>query len=169
MKKQTYRNISEFIRNSEKKKMILIYANKILTALVYIAYPLSLVAACMRGIDQLLRSILIPAVCFVLLSVFRNWYNAPRPYEVIDMEPIIKKDTKGHSFPSRHVFSAFLISMVIFHLSKPCGVLLLFIATCIATVRVLGGVHFLKDVMVGASIGVLSWFCGNWLLDIIIK
>lgn len=169
MKKQIYRNISKSILNSEKKRAILIYANKILTLLVYLAYPLALLAAYRRGIDSLIRSILIPAVSFVLLSAFRNWYNAPRPYEVIDMEPVIKKDTKGHSFPSRHVFSAFMIAMVLFSLSAPCGVVFLFVAFCIAVIRVLGGVHFPKDVIVGAMVGIVLWYFGNWLLDIIIK
>ena len=51
----------------------------------------------------------VPAVSFLLVSAFRKHYNAKRPYELYGFVPLIKKETKGKSFPSRHVFSIFVI------------------------------------------------------------
>ena len=61
---------------------------------------------------------------FVGLSVVRKIINAPRPYEKFDMPPVLEKDTKGKSFPSRHVFSVFIIAMTIFYEQSGAGVLL---------------------------------------------
>ncbi|MDO4943218.1 MAG: phosphatase PAP2 family protein [Lachnospiraceae bacterium] len=160
MNEQLYKKLSAPFCRTEKCVKTLIYTNKILTASVYLAYPVALYAAYRRSYAQLLMSVVIPGIFFVLLSVFRDWYDAPRPYEKLDIEPIIKKDTKGHSFPSRHVFSAFMIDMVIFPLSKVAGIVYFVIAVLIACIRVLGGVHFPKDVIVGALAGIIGWFIG---------
>ncbi len=59
----------------------------------------------------------IPASGFVLFSLFRHWVNVPRPYEKWDIQPLLEKNSSGHSFPSRHVFSATIISMCVCQLS----------------------------------------------------
>ena len=51
----------------------------------------------------------IPASGFVLFSLFRHWVNVPRPYEKWEIQPLLEKNSSGHSFPSRHVFSATII------------------------------------------------------------
>ena len=55
----------------------------------------------------------IPASGFVLFSLFRHWVNVPRPYEKWEIQPLLEKKSSGHSFPSRHVFSATIISMCV--------------------------------------------------------
>ena len=56
------------------------------------------------------RFVVVPATGFTALSVFRRYYDAPRPYEVLAIDPLIEKDTMGHSFPSRHTFSLMMIA-----------------------------------------------------------
>ena len=114
MTEQQYEKISKPFRVSERRKQALILSNRMAALLVYAAYPAALVAAYQYSFRHLLISILVPGAAFILLSAFRSWYHAPRPYEKLSIDPIIKKDTKGKSFPSRHVFSAFMIDMVIF-------------------------------------------------------
>ena len=55
------------------------------------------------------RALLVPGISFGAVSLFRWAFRAPRPYEVFETTPVIKKNTKGKSFPSRHVFSIFVI------------------------------------------------------------
>ena len=50
---------------------------------------------------------------------------------------------------SRHVFSATIISMACLHASLSVGVILLVLSALLGLVRILGGVHFPKDVVVG--------------------
>jgi membrane-associated phospholipid phosphatase len=101
------------------------------------------------------QAIAIPAVFFVLLSVFRKWVNRPRPYEAMEIVPLLKKESSGASFPSRHVFSAFMIALTFFAVA-PWGALLIIPAVLLAIVRVIGGVHYPSDVIVGAGIALVA-------------
>ena len=98
----------------------------------------------------------IPASGFVILSLFRKKINHPRPYETWDIAPLLDKDSSGQSMPSRHVFSATIISMACFHTWTLIGTILLIFSGLLALVRVLGGVHYPKDVLVGYACG-LVW------------
>ena len=105
---------------------------------------------------QVLIYVFIPASGFVILSLLRKKINAPRPYEEWDIKPLLDRDSPGQSMPSRHVFSATIISMACLHASLSVGVILLVLSALLGLVRVLGGVHFPKDVVVGYICG-LVW------------
>ena len=98
----------------------------------------------------------IPASGFVILSFLRKKINAPRPYEEWAIKPLLDRDSPGQSMPSRHVFSATIISMACLHASLSVGVILLVLSALLGLVRVLGGVHYPKDVVVGYICG-LVW------------
>ena len=91
----------------------------------------------------------IPASGFVILSFLRKKINAPRPYEEWDIKPLLDRDSPGQSMPSRHVVSATIISMACLHTSLTMGMICLILSAFLGLVRVLGGVHFPKDVVVG--------------------
>lgn len=98
----------------------------------------------------------IPASGFVILSLLRKKINAPRPYEEWTVKPLLDRDSPGQSMPSRHVFSATIISMACLHASLSVGVILLVLSVFLGLVRVLGGVHYPKDVLIGYTCG-LVW------------
>ena len=91
----------------------------------------------------------IPASGFVILSFLRKKINAPRPYEEWTIKPLLDRDSPGQSMPSRHVFSATIISMACLHASLTMGMICLTLSAFLGLVRVLGGVHYPKDVVVG--------------------
>ena len=91
----------------------------------------------------------IPASSFVILSFLRKKINAPRPYEEWTIKPLLDRDSPGQSMPSRHVFSATIISTACLHASLTMGMICLTLSAFLGLVRVLGGVHFPKDVVVG--------------------
>ena len=91
----------------------------------------------------------IPASGFVILSFLRKKINAPRPYEEWDIKPLLDRDSPGQSMPSRHVFSATIISMACLHASLTMGMICLTLSAFLGLVRVLGGVHYPRDVVVG--------------------
>ena len=105
---------------------------------------------------QVLMYVFIPASGFVILSFLRKKINAPRPYEVWEIVPLLDRDSPGQSMPSRHVFSATIISMACLHASLSVGVILLVFSALLGLVRVLGRVHFPKDVVIGYICG-LVW------------
>ena len=96
-------------------------------------------------------------------AYFRKKFDAPRPYTVYNYEPIIKKEKEGNSFPSRHVFSAFVIATTFIYANLELGICLFAISCLIAVLRVIGGVHFPKDVIVGAITGSICGVLGSLL------
>lgn len=119
----------------------------------YAAYALLLGWACVSDPWKLAPLVGVTAVAFAAVSFFRRRFNAPRPYECCAIAPLIARDGAGKSFPSRHAFSAFAIAASWFAASAPIAVVLLVAAVVLAVCRVLGGVHFPRDVVVGALIG----------------
>ena len=125
MKKETYERITAPFRTNSKRAQTINVINKAITYAIYVAYPLLLIWLFFTEVDQglivdfmnnglFIRALAVPLVSFVLLSVLRKALNAKRPYEVFGLDPIIPKKTKGKSFPSRHVFSIFVIEITFF-------------------------------------------------------
>lgn len=127
--------------------------NRGIVVVFYGAYALLLGWACVSDPWRLAPLVGVTAVGFVAVSFFRKRFNAPRPYECCAIAPLIARDGAGKSFPSRHAFSAFAIAASWFAASVPVAVVLLVAAGALAVCRVLGGVHFPRDVVAGAFIG----------------
>lgn len=137
-------------------------ANKLCTMTMYAAYPLLILYMFLQRDTYVARVIMVPVDSFIILTVFRWFINRPRPYEAFEMPPVIKKDTKGKSFPSRHVFSAMVIAMT-FLLVSPwtwLGLIFVVLAVLLAIVRVISGVHYISDVIVGAAFAILAAIIG---------
>ena len=100
------------------------------------------------------------AVPFLLVSTSRHILNAPRPYELYDFYSEPPKNKNGKSFPSRHVFSAFLIATLWFFESPVIAVALAVLGVILAINRVLVGIHFVRDVVAGAIVGIISGALG---------
>lgn len=164
MTKEQYIKITEPLRSNPRKAECVKKINRLLTGMVFLTYPLYLVLLLLKKDPWLLQAIFVPAVSFVLLTVARRLINAPRPYEKFGMPPVIEKDTSGNSFPSRHVFSVFIIAMTIFYQYPLPGIVLGIVGVGIAVIRVLGGVHEPKDVIAGAVTGILCGVIGFYLI-----
>ena len=153
-----YDNIAANIKNKPFLLSLLRTFNRFMTVVVSMIY-LTLLATTylQQGLGkQVLIYVFIPASGFVILSFLRKKINAPRPYEEWGIKPLLDRDSPGQSMPSRHVFSATIISMACFHASLSVGVILLILSAFLGLVRVLGGVHYPKDVLVGYACG-LVW------------
>ena len=170
MKKETYINMTQPFRENPDMAKGLHIANKICTGVMYLAYPCLLVYLFFFGkfssYLSFWKALLVPAVSFVLLTVVRALINRPRPYERFEVAPVIPKDTKGNSFPSRHVFSASMIAMTFVMHSPWIGVGLAFLVVSIllAVVRVVSGVHYISDVIAGIAFAVVAAFVGYILI-----
>ena len=125
--------------------------NRFMTVVMPIVYLTLLATTYLQeGLgEQVWIYVFIPASGFVILSLLRKKINAPRPYEEWGIKPLLDRDSPGQSMPSRHVFSATIISMACLHASLSVGVILLVLSALLGLVRVLGGVHYPKDVVVG--------------------
>ena len=153
-----YDHIASKIENKPIFLRLLRTFNRFMTVVMPMIY-LTLLATTylQQGLGkQVLIYVFIPASGFVILSFLRKKINAPRPYEEWDIKPLLDRDSPGQSMPSRHVFSATIISMACLHASLTMGMICLTLSAFLGLVRVLGGVHFPKDVVVGYICG-LVW------------
>ena len=160
-----YGRMAANIKNKPYLLSLLRTFNRFMTVVIPIIY-LTLLATTylQQGLGkQVWIYLFIPASGFVILSFLRKKINAPRPYEVWEIVPLLDRDSPGQSMPSRHVFSATIISMACFHASLSVGVILLVLSAFLGLVRVLGGVHYPKDVVVGYMCalvwGVIFFLC----------
>lgn len=166
-----YERLTASLRESPQAVLWVNLLNNSITRIIYLLYPILLVGVfwqtwareeLLQALFATLPYVLIPAVSFVVLSLVRKALNYPRPYEAWPIETIIQKDTNGNSMPSRHVFSATIIAMCVLHVHTYLGLILLLAALVLAVLRVLGGVHYPKDVILGFVVGVLAG-CLLWL------
>lgn len=139
-------------------------AGKALPALIYLPYTALLGWLALSGDGRLWRAAGVPAAAFLLGSALRAALNKPRPYEVYGLPPLVAKGTKGRSFPSRHLFSAAVITAAFWWVCPPLGLALAGITALLAPQRVLAGVHFVRDVLAGAALGGLLGWLGFWVL-----
>lgn len=132
-----------------------------LTVYAFFVHILKLLEVSPLGVIELL---IITGVPFLALSVMRRLINAPRPYELLEFYERKPKDRLGSSFPSRHVFSVFVIATVITPANVLLGCGLFVLGIALAAMRVLLGVHFIRDVVAGALIGAVSGVLGLFTL-----
>ena len=137
-------------------------ALRLIVALGYIALLVLLVVT---HDSHLVRAIVVPLLCYLFVTIMRAIINAPRPYTSYDIDPLINKDTPGHSMPSRHMASAIIIALTVFWSIGPVwGSIALIICLAIAYVRIVGGVHYPRDIVVGAIIAALFALVGFVLI-----
>ena len=153
-----YNHIAGKIENKPIFLRLLRAFNRFITVVMPMIY-LTLLATTyfQQGLGkQIWIYVFVPASGFVILSLLRKKLNAPRPYEVWEIVPLLDRDSPGQSMPSRHVFSATIIAMACLHASLSVGVILLVLSALLGLVRISGGVHYPKDVVVGYICG-LVW------------
>lgn len=113
---------------------------------------------------MLCRIILVPLTGFVAVSLIRKLFNIKRPYVRYNIEPLINKEKKGESFPSRHTFSIGIIAMVCMYTNVWLGIAMLLLSVILALSRVLAGVHYIKDVVAALVLAVIWGVAGMVLI-----
>lgn len=145
-------------------------AKSTLTVLSYIATVCSVVVFIYMLINFALQSALVLVsffitlgVPFVLVSLLRRVIKAPRPYELYDFLENPVKNSTGNSFPSRHSFSIFAIGALCLFVSLPVGIITLALGVVLCFCRVALGLHFVRDVLAGALVGLTTSLIGGFV------
>ncbi|GGI63883.1 phosphatase PAP2 family protein [Limosilactobacillus caviae] len=157
---KTYQRITAPFRRHPWAVSLLRIANKFVVWVMYVAYCAILIWVGKNDCSALWSFLLIPGIGFLMLSFVRQRINAPRPYEKFAIDPLIFRNKTGDSLPSRHVFSATVIAMCGLKLSLFLGITLFILTIISAITRVIGGVHFPRDVIAGFICGLI---CGLFL------
>ncbi len=99
---------------------------------------------------------LISGSSFIIFSLIRYLIDAPRPYDLYDLGKSFYGKRPGRSFPSRHIFSAFLIATLTAGFCPYSAALLFPVCAVHSACRILSGLHFPRDVIAGAAAGALA-------------
>ena len=156
MRADFYVQLNKKIRGKPRLVRVIVLSDKILTAVCFILYPVYEIYLSLTDRYLLVKTLSVPAVSFVVISLLRMFINAKRPSEICGLKPILSQTRCDRSFPSRHVFSAFAVAVAFAQSDIRLGIIFCFIGTMIAVLRVAGGVHFVRDVVVGAFVGLTS-------------
>ena len=163
-----YERVRPFFVTHPYYLSLLKWTNRLVTLLMPLLYFYVLWAVYLKATKTwiVLAYLLVPAIGFVVLSVIRKRMNWPRPYELGTFPPLLNREGKGSSMPSRHVFSAAIISTVAWGVNPLLSFLGLSLALLLAGVRVLAGLHFVRDVVVGFLSAILWGFFWFYLLGL---
>ncbi|MBR5140273.1 MAG: phosphatase PAP2 family protein [Clostridia bacterium] len=93
---------------------------------------------------------------FIAVSLVRRFIDAPRPYELYSLYEEKPKEREGRSFPSRHAYSAAVISVLSLSVSVWMCIPLLLLTIYMCVCRALIGIHFIRDLAAGVLIGALA-------------
>lgn len=164
MTKARYDKIRNWFLARPAALAVLKLLNTWLPRLVYCAYPLLLLVLAVRGDGRFFRVLIVPAVVFGAVTVMRRLWDLPRPYEKLDIEPLIPREKKGRSFPSRHVASVTVIALACWYVRPAIGIAMSAVAVLIAVIRPLAGIHFPRDVLAGTALALVVGAAGFWLV-----
>lgn len=158
MRKEQYEKIRSFFLLHKGWLGILKFLNQFLPYAVAFLYCVMIISLISDHDERIFRSLFIPLLVFLSGTWVRAKINAARPYEK-GIIPLIGKETKGNSFPSRHLLSAGVIFACSIYLSRFAAILFIF-SILIGICRILAGVHSFSDVFFGFLYGL---FIGMFL------
>ncbi len=167
MNEALYEKISKPYRDNPFLAKLLKIGNYGITLFTFMAYSVLLLVLLIRdGVlsEVFLYCFLTPGISFFIVEAMRRIIPAKRPYEKLNISPLINKRKKGQSFPSRHVYSIFVIGMTFLYVFYPVAIALFVLGIAMAYIRVVCGVHFFKDVLCGAILGILFGIIGFYLI-----
>lgn len=149
--------MTDYFKNNKAANRILKVIYTALPLLVFISYPLLLFFTFFWKKDAFWETLIVPAAVFVLVTILRKIIKEQRPYDYYGVAPVIGKKSEPDSMPSRHTASAFIIAMTMLSVNAWAGILYMAVAMLISLSRIFAGVHYVRDVIVGAAIAIL---CG---------
>lgn len=178
MTAESYRPIRSWLNAHPAAKRCVMVLDRWLPLVPFVCYPVLLVLLNVRFVrlffiwkraaldfsSDIARSVFVPGLTFWGGTLLREKLNFPRPYEQPGFEPLVHKETQGHSFPSRHALSAAVLSMVWMYFYPTVGWVMVGVTVLICIGRVLTGVHHVRDVIFGAALGFALGAAGMWLL-----
>ena len=135
-----------------------------LPTLIYAAiYPLTLIWLMLMRDPRIVRVLLVPAACFLLVTLIRPIINRQRPYDFFNAAPVGSyRSGKGKSMPSRHTASAAAIAIAVAYVFPHPAVIIAAaaLALLIGVLRVLSGQHYISDVLAATLLSILISLIG---------
>lgn len=141
-----YQNMLNQIHQSIFIEKTVLFICRFFPYITFCLYPCLLLYLFITKDSLLFVTFIKPLTAFLIVSIFRKIVNRKRPYETMNIEPLLEHK-QGESFPSRHTVSAFIIALVCLDINLYLAIFALIIAIFISLSRILAGVHYISDVI----------------------
>ncbi len=106
------------------------------------------------GLAFLLTGLLAFAIELPIYWLAKNLFKRRRPQEISELLTSFITPSDRYSLPSGHTAAAFLMATLLGDFYPPIQPMVISWAALIATSRILLGVHFFTDVLIGALLGI---------------
>ncbi|MER2081119.1 MAG: phosphatase PAP2 family protein [Ruminococcus sp.] len=158
MNRKRYEATVRFFSENKTAYRLLWIIYRVLPYILLFSYPALIVAEffIMGVTGTWANLIILPFAVLTAVTLLRFMIREQRPYEKYGMNSVFRKTTVGKSMPSRHTASAFIIAMTFLYVNLPLGIIAMTFAVLIGASRVLAGAHFIRDVIVGALVGIIA-------------
>lgn len=103
--------------------------------------------------QQALRAFLAVLIAWVIIEMLKSLLPSVRPFRTIGYTPLTLTIPGNNSFPSSHAALAFALAISIWLENKKQGWFFIAAAIAVSLGRLLAGVHYLLDIIVGAWVG----------------
>ncbi len=148
------------IYENKKLSRVLLLSSHFSSVCAVILFGITVIKLSHSSLLSALKFSLLLGIPFAVITVSRKFINAKRPYEAYGFYKVPPKNKKGLSFPSRHAFSAFAIAVASMPFLPTASAVMLVLAVVLSASRVLLGIHFIRDVLTGAVLGILTSIIG---------
>lgn len=101
----------------------------------------------------------------VIVSLIRIFFFRSRPFVDAAVTQLVFHNPLEGSFPSGHAAVMFAMAFALFFTNIRWGAIYLFLAIISSMSRVIVGVHFPLDIVVGMLVGAISALLAKWLFD----
>jgi undecaprenyl-diphosphatase len=126
-----------------------------------------------RNVDErasfrrtVLRALVALALASIMLKLINQVYFRPRPFTFDDSVRLLYYHPSDSSMPSNAATVGFALAVAVWLRQRHWGMAMLALATGMTFARIVGGVHYPADVVVGAWLGGLwAWLVNRsiWL------
>lgn len=139
-------------------RLWMLWATRLGDGWLWLVLALALAASGDAGLRVLAGAAVSAGLANVLLVLAKSRVHRPRPCERakpvhFDVDPLTWFPADRFSFPSGHALNAFAIGSVIALAFPYLAVPVFVVAASVAASRVVLGLHWLSDVLVGALVG----------------
>lgn len=111
-------------------------------------------------VPAVLSALAAAGMSVLLFMILKRMVGRPRPCALEPHSWSTLQPPDHFSFPSGHSMTAFAIATALVAFYPPSGGVLYFCAGSVALSRIVLGMHFTSDVLVGSGIGVaIGYFC----------
>ena len=149
MTAEQYKPIYHWFSDHPAVKRLVVFLDRWLPLVPFVCYPVLLCLLNVRlsrlfltqkqaALDFMVliaRSVFVPGLVFWGGTLLRSRLHFPRPYEQPGFTPLVAKESRGHSMPSRHALSAAVLAAVWLYFYPAAGCVMVGIALFICCLR----------------------------------